>query len=108
MEGLQPPTGEEFRSLYGGGNDDDDSGSINYLSLRYGGKVIGLANELNGLSLGGIGRETDDRPRRDHEQRRRRHRDLGRHRQLKYSRSGTSATTASTSTRAGAARPSSA
>ncbi|MEW6744597.1 MAG: hypothetical protein AB1486_17720 [Planctomycetota bacterium] len=44
---------------YGGGDDDDDSGSISYLSLRYGGKVIGLNNELNGLSLGGIGRETD-------------------------------------------------
>ncbi|MFA6172279.1 MAG: hypothetical protein WC334_00490 [Kiritimatiellales bacterium] len=44
---------------YGGNDDNDDSGSIHYLSLRYGGKVIGLNNELNGLSLGGIGRETD-------------------------------------------------
>lgn len=44
---------------YGGGNDDDDSGSLAYCSFRYGGKVIGLNNELNGLSLGGIGRETD-------------------------------------------------
>ena len=35
------------------------SGSISYLSLRYGGRVIGLGNELNGLSLGGIGRGTD-------------------------------------------------
>ena len=43
----------------GGGNDDDDSGTISYLSLRYGGKVVGLTNELNGLSLGGIGRGTD-------------------------------------------------
>jgi hypothetical protein len=46
---------------YGGGNDDDDSGSLAYVSFRYGGKVIGLNNELNGLSLGGIGRETDVR-----------------------------------------------
>lgn len=46
-------------SMYGGANDNDDSGSISYVSLRYGGKVIGLGNELNGLSLGGIGRETD-------------------------------------------------
>jgi len=45
--------------MYGGNDDNDDSGSISYLSLRYGGKVIGLNNELNGLSLGGIGRETD-------------------------------------------------
>ncbi len=45
--------------IYGGNDDNDDSGSIHYLSLRYGGKVIGLANELNGLSLGAIGRATD-------------------------------------------------
>lgn len=57
MEGL---TADGTNDTYYGGNDDnDDSGSIHYLSLRYGGKVIGLANELNGLSLGGIGRATD-------------------------------------------------
>ncbi len=57
MEGL---TADGTNDTYYGGNDDnDDSGSISYLSLRYGGKVIGLANELNGLSLGAIGRETD-------------------------------------------------
>ncbi len=55
MEGL---TGGS-ETYYGGNDDNDDSGSISYLSLRYGGRVIGLANELNGLSLGGIGRETD-------------------------------------------------
>ncbi len=55
MEGLTDPV----KAMYGGDDDNDDSGSIRYLSLRYGGKVIGLANELNGLSLGGIGRETD-------------------------------------------------
>lgn len=55
MEGLTDPD----NSLYGGKDDNDDSGSISYLSLRYAGKVIGLGNELNGLSLGGIGRETD-------------------------------------------------
>ncbi len=56
MEGL---TAGGTDVQYGGGNDDDDSGTITYLSLRYGGKVIALANELNGLSLGGIGRGTD-------------------------------------------------
>ena len=55
MEGLTEPGLAE----YGGDNDNDNSGSISYLSLRYGGRVIGLNNELNGLSLGGIGRETD-------------------------------------------------
>ncbi len=56
MEGLT--TGPAF-DQYGGGNDDDDSGSLSYCSFRYTGKVVLLNNELNGLSLGGIGRETD-------------------------------------------------
>ena len=56
MEGL---TAGPLTDRYGGGDDDDDSGTINYLSLRYGGKVVALANELNGISLGGIGRATD-------------------------------------------------
>ncbi len=59
MEGLVAGFPGDTKVLYGGGNDDDDSGSISYLSLRYGGKVIGLGNELNGLSLGGIGRDTN-------------------------------------------------
>jgi hypothetical protein len=61
MEGLTAQFPGDTRVLYGGGNDDDDSGTIQYLSLRYGGRVVGLANELNGLSLGGIGRGTDIR-----------------------------------------------
>jgi hypothetical protein len=59
MEGLVAGFPGDTRVIYGGGNDDDDSGSIRYLSLRYGGKVLGLGNELNGLSMGGIGRNTD-------------------------------------------------
>ncbi len=59
MEGLIAGFAGDPKVLYGGGNDDDDSGTISYLSLRYGGKVIALNNELNGLSLGGLGRETD-------------------------------------------------
>ena len=59
MEGLVAAYVGDSKVLYGGDNDDDDSGEIHYISLRYGGKVIGLANELNGLSLGGLGRETD-------------------------------------------------
>ncbi len=63
MEGLvasnpADPTSDP-NVIYGGTDDDDDSGSISYLSLRYGGRVVGLTNELNGLSLGGIGRATD-------------------------------------------------
>lgn len=61
MEGLTAPGGGVPTSIlnYGGGDDGDDSGSISYLSMRYGGKAIGLNNELNGLSLGGIGEGTD-------------------------------------------------
>ena len=59
MEGLVAAFPGDPKVLYGGGNDDDDSGSITYLSLRYGGKVVGLNNELNGLSMGGIGRATE-------------------------------------------------
>ncbi len=59
MEGLVAGFPGDPNVIYGGGNDDDDSGSISYLTLRYGGRVIGLNNELNGLSLGGIGRGTD-------------------------------------------------
>ncbi len=59
MEGLVEAFPGDTNVRYGGGNDDDDSGSLRYVSLRYGGKVIGLNNELNGLSLGGIGRATE-------------------------------------------------
>lgn len=58
MEGLVGSSADDQNVLYGGGNDDDDSGSLSYVSFRYGGRVIGLNNELNGLSLGGIGRNT--------------------------------------------------
>jgi hypothetical protein len=58
MEGLTASGPNDTRVLYGGGQDDDNSGSLSFVSFRYGGKVIGLNNELNGLSLGGIGRET--------------------------------------------------
>ncbi len=59
MEGLVPDFTGDPDTIYGGIDDNDDSGTIAYLSLRYGGRVVGLANELNGMSLGGIGRATD-------------------------------------------------
>jgi hypothetical protein len=58
MEGLVPVSPTDPNVIYGGGDDLDSSGTFSYCSLRYGGKVIGLGNELNGLSLGGIGKET--------------------------------------------------
>lgn len=55
IEGI--PT-SETRGLYGGDDDDDNSGSIRYVSIRHGGTDIGAGNEINGLTLGGVGRET--------------------------------------------------
>lgn len=56
IEGLQP---FGSKSEYGGGNDDDDSGELHYVSIRYGGFVLGAANEINGLTLGAVGRNTE-------------------------------------------------
>lgn len=55
IEGL--PTSEP-RGLYGGSNDDDNSGMIKFVSIRHGGTDIGAGNEINGLTLGGVGRNT--------------------------------------------------
>jgi len=44
--------------LYGGDNDSDDSGDIAYISIRHGGSNIGSGNEINGLTLGGVGSGT--------------------------------------------------
>lgn len=55
IEGI--PTTEP-RGLYGGSDDDDDSGVFRYVSIRYGGTDIGAGNEINGLTLGGVGRGT--------------------------------------------------
>lgn len=58
MEGLTAAAPGDTNVIYGGGDDLDDSGTLAFCSFRYGGLVIGLANELNGLSLGGVGKET--------------------------------------------------
>lgn len=44
--------------LYGGQNDADNSGIIKYVSIRHGGANIGEGNEINGLTLGGVGSGT--------------------------------------------------
>ena len=58
MEGLIAAGPKDNRPLYGGGNDDDNSGTLSYVSIRYGGQLLGANVELNGLALGGVGRET--------------------------------------------------
>lgn len=55
IEGI--PT-SEARGLYGGTNDDDNSGTLKYISIRHGGTDIGEGNEINGLTLGAVGKGT--------------------------------------------------
>ena len=49
---------EEYEAYYGGDNDADNSGIIKYVSIRHGGTDIGSGNEINGLTLGGVGNGT--------------------------------------------------
>lgn len=45
-------------SAYGGRNPNDSSGTFRFVSIRHGGEEIGEANEINGLTLGGVGAGT--------------------------------------------------
>lgn len=49
---------DEARGAYGGTNDEDNSGVLRYVSIRHGGTNIGADNEINGLTLGGVGSGT--------------------------------------------------
>jgi hypothetical protein len=55
IEGI--PADDSF-GLYGGTDASDSSGSLRYLSIRHGGALIGEGNEINGLTLGGVGNGT--------------------------------------------------
>lgn len=57
IEGI--PT-SETRGLYGADPTvaDDNSGSMEYVSIRHGGTNIGEGNEINGLTLGAVGSAT--------------------------------------------------
>ncbi len=48
----------DANGLYGGSNNADNSGSLTYVSIRHGGTLIGDGNEINGLTLGGVGSGT--------------------------------------------------
>ena len=43
---------------YGGNEKDDNSGTLKYVSIRHGGSLLGLGNEINGLTCGGVGNGT--------------------------------------------------
>ncbi len=48
----------ETRALYGGLTNDDDSGILKYVSIRHGGTRLSDINDVNGLTLGGVGNKT--------------------------------------------------
>jgi len=50
--------GEGGTGIYGGDNDNDDSGILRYVRVEYAGKVLGTDNELNGFSFNGVGNGT--------------------------------------------------
>ena len=54
IEGLDPTTYGEL-GVYGGGNPNDSSGTIKYVRIAHGGTNIGADNEINGLTMGGVG-----------------------------------------------------
>jgi len=48
------PSGGKF----GGTDDDDNSGRLSFCSFRYGGFILSSNNEINGITLGAVGRRT--------------------------------------------------
>ena len=48
----------ETRTTYGGKNATDNSGELNFVSIRYPGSLLSKDNEINGLTLGGVGSGT--------------------------------------------------
>ncbi|MFO7936504.1 MAG: hypothetical protein R6V06_02735 [Kiritimatiellia bacterium] len=55
-EGINPDA--QGSTLYGGSDDDDCSGVLSYVSVRYGGYKLEEASEVNGITLCGVGRST--------------------------------------------------
>lgn len=55
IEGIPAGT---LGATYGGNDVADNSGEFQYCSVRHGGVIIGAGNEINGLTLGGVGNGT--------------------------------------------------
>jgi len=55
IEGIA--TGYDW-TKYGGSLDTDSSGSLNYVSIRHSGTALGNGDEIQGLTLGGVGSGT--------------------------------------------------
>lgn len=54
--GLDP---NDPNSFYGGDQPDDNSGKLKYVSIRFGGTYMGTGSESNGLTLCGVGSQTE-------------------------------------------------
>ncbi|MBC7936595.1 MAG: hypothetical protein H7Y86_14690 [Rhizobacter sp.] len=55
IEGIAPG---DPNSLHGGTDDDDNSGTLKYVRIEYSGFAFTTNNEINGLTMGSIGRGT--------------------------------------------------
>jgi hypothetical protein len=55
IEGLDPNDIGANYGVYGGSNPNDSSGTLKYVSIRHGGTNIAADNEINGLTMGGVG-----------------------------------------------------
>ena len=55
IEGIESDAGN---STYGGEDAADDSGTLRYLSIRHTGDILGNGDEVQGLTLGGVGSGT--------------------------------------------------
>ena len=55
IEGLDPDTTGTNDGVYGGSNPNDSSGTLKYVGIRHGGVNIAADNEINGLTMGGVG-----------------------------------------------------
>ncbi len=58
IEGMLPAAADEALINFGGSDNTDNSGVLSYVSIRHGGVVISEGNEINGLTLGGVGSGT--------------------------------------------------
>jgi hypothetical protein len=57
-DGIEGIDADEARARFGGTDNDDNSGTIRYVSIRHGGAQLSTDNEINGLTLGGVGSGT--------------------------------------------------
>ena len=58
-DGIEGIVSTEERAQFGGTDDEDNSGRLNYVSIRHGGAQLSTDNEINGLTLGGVGSGTE-------------------------------------------------